>query len=196
MLRKKLNLSGSRSVFRARSLPYLVRHFVNFILVAAVTQVHADLLSSALLSQSGRFLHSILVNVPQNQHRVKSGKLQRHEAANPTACTSYQHQLPRYVLLLDGHKEVDEWLHIVPDGEQEDLNCFHEKIHFRSRKKRETLEGKLAPGTQHLSIFKVYACGSGCKLGCVRDFWFSCWSRVTSYISLSDGNHWWEIGSW
>lgn len=121
---------------RKGSPPYLVSHSVDFALVAAVTQVAADFLSSALLGQASRLLHSFLVNIPQNQHRVESGKLLSHEAADPAARACDQHHLARYVLLLDGHKEADEGLHIEPDGEQEDLDCFHEEIHRQSGKKR------------------------------------------------------------
>lgn len=158
-MRKELNVSLSTRVFRTS---YLVSHSVDFVLVAAVAQVAADFLSSALFSQASRFLHSILVNIPQNQHRVKSGKLLSHEAANPTACACDQHHLTRYVLLLDGHKEVYEGFHIVPDGEQEDLNCFHEEIHHHSGKKRGNFREKVTTRQTHSNKVKVCACGLGC----------------------------------
>lgn len=110
-------------------VPHLVSHSVNLVLVAAVTYVMVDFDGSIALSKSRCFLNPLLVDVPQDQHRAKSRKLLRHEAADAAARPRDQHHLTRYVLLLPGYEEVDEGLHIEPDGQQEDLDGLQKEIH-------------------------------------------------------------------
>ncbi len=113
---------------------YLVSYAVHLSLVTAVTQVVVHSAGSALFGQSSCFLHSLLIDVPQHQHSAVSCKLLSHEATNPTACSRYQHHLTTDVLLFSGYEEVDERLHIVPDGQQDDQQRFQEEIHNGSMK--------------------------------------------------------------
>lgn len=72
------------TVFQFLKELYLVSYSVNLVLVAAVTQIVVDSAGSALFGQSGRFLHPLLVNIPQHQHSAKSRELLSHEATDPT----------------------------------------------------------------------------------------------------------------
>ncbi|TNN58119.1 hypothetical protein EYF80_031642 [Liparis tanakae] len=94
-----------------------------------IAQVVVDAGGAALLGQPGRLLHAVLVDVPQHQHGAEGRELLGHEAADPAAGARDQHHLPGYALLPSGHEEVDERLHIVPDGEEEDLEGLQQEIH-------------------------------------------------------------------
>lgn len=121
---------------------YLVSHSVNFILVTAVTDIVVDSTGSITFSQSSSFLHPFLVDIPQHQHGAISCKFLSHETADSTTGSCNEHHLTSNVLLFLWHKEVDERLHIVPDGQKEYFDGFQEEIHNESGKKEERHQSK------------------------------------------------------